>query len=183
MTHWTPEQLNPWLTALKNGDVVAAPAEGVYGYCCDPFNESALKNLNELKQRNQGKGFVILIPDVFALSKLCKPLSNEHLHACYDHWKGDSAITLVLPARSDVPALLRGEHSTVAVRLPREPYMLEYLKAWGAPLVSTSANLSGQPPIQNAADLPADIQKLTLGEPLSGSVSRIFDVASGKFLR
>ena len=183
MSIWKDSELQPWLAALKAGDVVAAPAEGVYGYCCDPFNEAALQKLTELKGREPAKGFVVLVPDVFALSKLCQPLTDEQLHACYDHWKNNEAITLVLPARNTLPAHLTGEHSTIAVRLPHEPYMLEYLQTWGDPLVSTSANLSGQPPIYDAEHLPTDMPRLALSAPLSGKVSKIFDVTSGKFLR
>ncbi len=55
--------LREWLIALSCGGVVAAPAEGVYGYCCDPFSEIALQNLINLKQRDPAKGLIILIHD------------------------------------------------------------------------------------------------------------------------
>jgi len=61
--------------------------------------------------------------------------------------------------------------------------MQDYLKAAGQPVVSTSLNMSGEPPATTRDEVPADIAALTLPQPLSGTPSRIFNPVGGIWLR
>lgn len=184
MAYWLPAQLAPWLAALKAGGVVAAPAEGLYGYCADPFNPAALRALMEIKQRDPSKGLIVLISAVEQLGRLCPPLTEAQQIAIATHWQpGQPPTTLILPALATLTPLLTGGHATIAVRLPQNPYMQEYLAAAQTPLVSTSANLSGQPAATTAAQLAPEVPALTLPQPLSGTPSRIFNPQTGHWLR
>lgn len=178
---YTAEQLNTFTAKLKAGDVVAAPAEGVYGYCCDPFNPAALHKLVELKQRKPEKGFVVLVSDLKQLNQLTQTLACQQHDMVDLHWPGQ--VTLVFPAADNLPELLTGGFASVAVRFPEKPYMLEYLKAWGKPLVSTSANISGQPPIYEAQNLPPHVFALPTPVQLNGSVSKLLDATTGQQYR
>ena len=185
---WTSAQLAPWLAALKAGRPAAAPAEGLYGYCADPFNPAALEALLLLKQRSGAKGFITLVSSPAQLALLCPPLPPECESAVADCWQpGRPATTLVLPALPSLPRLLTGGAPTIAVRMPQVGYMQDYLKAWAAqgkgPLVSTSANVSGQPAATGAAQLDPSIPALTLPGRLSGAASRIFNPATNVWLR
>lgn len=187
---WSDIQLTPWCAALTHGEAVAAPAEGVYGYCADPFNAQALQKLVELKQRDENKGFICLINTLTQLDRLCAPLTDKAqamIHAVWstaeegqDTWP---PVTLILPAREDLPQALTGGNGTVAVRKPHNGHMLEYLEAWGAPLVSTSLNKSGERPAIDAGDIPINIPVLTFNKPLSGEVSRIYNVLTSEWVR
>ncbi|MBI1363601.1 MAG: hypothetical protein GC134_06420 [Proteobacteria bacterium] len=179
---WSDAQLEKMVQHLREGDVVAAPAEGVYGLCADPFNHDALQSLLAIKDRNPGKGFVVLVEKPGHLSLLTETLAKYHWEAIDKYWPGP--VTLLLPARADVPPLLTGGGDKIAVRMPSAPHVLGYLKAWGGPLVSTSANLSGEKPAQSPAELPDD-SGYVLESPvkLDGSVSRILDVESGHWVR
>lgn len=184
--YWNDEQKQAWCAALAAGEVVAAPAEGVYGYCCDPFNEAALKKLITLKQRDENKGMIVLVPSVLELAQLCPPIQDEMLMSIYDHWgvEHSKPTTLIMPARAGVlPQLLTGARATIAVRCPAENYMQEYLQAWGKPLVSTSLNVSGEKPAVTAEGLPKNMPVLALETPLSGTVSRIYDLINGVWVR
>ncbi len=179
---WSEEALTPWLAALKAGEIAAAPAEGVYGYCCDPFNETALEKLVALKGRDSGKGFITLIGDLAQLPQLVEAEALASVQkAASTHWPGP--VTLICPKKPGLPQLLTGAFPTIAVRLPSEPYMKEYLAAWGQPLVSTSLNRSGEEPVLSGANVPADIPALTLPQPLAGKPSMIIDVVSGARIR
>lgn len=179
---FTPKQIEDMVAHLKQGQVIAAPAEGVFGLCADPFNHTALQELLSIKDRNPGKGFVVLIENVGHLSSLTETLAKHHWDAIDKYWPGP--ITLLLPARADMPSLLTGGGDKIAVRLPEAPHVLEYLKAWGGPLVSTSANLSGQKPAVTVAELPDDsLYVIEPKTPLNGEVSRILDVESGHWIR
>lgn len=182
---WPENTLSEWKKALQNGQVAAAPAEGVYGYCANPFNPQALVNLLEIKQRNLQKGFILLISHLNQLTALCQDIdmaNEKHItQAVVTHWPGP--VTLILPARAELPEALTGGQNTLAIRLPSEPYMIEYINYFGGPLVSTSLNLSGQPPATQASQIPPEIPALTLSQPLSGQPSRIFNPLTNQWLR
>ena len=178
---FTQQDLETFCEKLKNGHVVAAPAEGVYGYCADPFNVDALEKLLAIKNRTAGKGFITLIKDWDDLKQLVRPLSAHEKRTLETYWPGQ--VTVVLPAAKGLPPLLTGGRDTIAVRMPKADYMQNYLHAWGAPLISTSANLSGHPPATTTADLFDGIFALENKTPLKGGVSTVIDFATGAHLR
>lgn len=179
--YYSPEQLHTFVAKLKAGEVVAAPAEGVYGYCCDPFSKKGLEGIIALKQRAPEKGFVVLISDLAQLKQLCPPLTCGQHERIDLHWPDQT--TLVFPVEEGLLPLLTGGFNTIAIRYPKAPYMLEYLKAWGRPLVSTSANISGEPPIFDQKNLPKDVFSLPTPVPLKGGVSTLIDATTGEKYR
>lgn len=185
MVYWQAPLLQDWCAALRAGQVVAAPAEGVYGYCCDPFNPQALEALMVLKQRSASKGLIVLVKNVEQMGQICPmPLPEPVRAAMDDVWQpGQGPVTLVVPALPTLPKLLTGDFATLAVRCPQVGYMQEYLEAWGGPLVSTSLNLAGEPAATDAAQVPAGVVALTLPQGLAGQPSRIYDPVKGIWLR
>jgi L-threonylcarbamoyladenylate synthase len=184
MTTWNPPELKDWAAALRLGQVCAAPAEGVYGYVADPFNLTALQTLLEAKNRAPTKGYIVLVQTTAQLKLLCPPLPQTCTEAIATYWQpGQPPTTLVLPALPTLPPLLTGGLPTIAVRLPQPEYMQTYLQAAGQPIVSTSLNMSGEPPATRAEEVPTDIPALTLLQPLSGTPSRIFNPTENKWLR
>ncbi len=179
--HYTPDQLEMFKNLLGKGAAVAAPAEGVYGYCCNPFNEAGLNKIIELKQRAPEKGFVVLISHINQLKMLAPPLTDHQKEMVKEHWPGQ--VTLVFPVKEGLPELLTGGFDTIAVRLPAKDYMQQYLEAWGKPLVSTSANISGKPPIFEQYDLPDGIFSLTAPHKLQGGVSILLNAETGEQYR
>ena len=179
-------QLENWVKALKNGEVAAAPAEGVYGYVADPFDETALAKLMALKQRNPGKGLIVLVPNVENLKYVCPrnlPTVAQIAVGAYCPCPQFAPVTLLLPALKNLSPLLTGGGESIAVRCPGTPYMQEYLTAWGGPLVSTSLNVSGEAPAVEASQIPSGVPALTLAEPLNGKPSKIFDPLANNWLR
>ncbi len=184
MTTWNQPELQTWAAALLAGQVCAAPAEGVYGYVADPFNTAALENVLQVKNRVPTKGCIVLVAHTAQLTQLCPTFPHECHEAIATYWQaGQPPTTLILPALASLPELLTGGKGTIAVRLPQPAYMQEYLEAAGQPIVSTSLNLSGQPPATRAEEVPIGIPALTLPQPLSGTPSRIFHLLEKRWLR
>lgn len=198
--HFPPMRMAQWVAALRAGQITAAPAEGVYGYCADPFNPAALQSLLELKQRDPSKGFILLVSNPYQLASVANltypqdtKINTAITRAIGTYFPFKSTpeqapTTLILPAAANLNPLLTGKKSsfkfpTVAVRVPTQPYMLEYLQAFGGPLVSTSLNVSGQPPATQIGQIPPEITALTWPEQLSGQPSRIFNPLNGEWLR
>lgn len=180
-------QTAPWLVALTAGQVVAAPAEGAYGYVADPTNPLALQRVLDLKQRNAAKGLITLIGNLGQLKDLCGPLSKAAEYAMQLYWGPDGArhgpVTLLLPAAPGLPMLQTGGGPWVAVRFSHSPYVQAYMNLWRQPLISTSLNLSGQPPATQASQIPAGVIALTRPEALSGTVSRIYNPQEKNWIR
>lgn len=181
---WQPAQLQPWLAAVQADSLAAAPAEGMYGYVANPFTEAALEAILTAKQRPAAKGFILLVQSPLQLDLVCPRLPPECVEAIRTHWRFDQPpTTLILPALPSLSPLLTGGSGTIAVRQPQAHYMQEYLDAAGTPLVSTSLNLTGEPPATDATQVPAGIAALTLPAPLTGTPSRIYNPLEDTWLR
>lgn len=171
---------------LRAGGLVAYPTEAVFGLGCDPRNESALERLLELKRRPTDKGLILLAADAAQLSDWVEPLPEVAAARVRASWPGP--VTWVMPARAGVSPLLRGAHASLAVRVTAHPLAAALARAFGGALVSTSANLSGEPPARDMETLRArfgDAVDYYLDGPLGGRdrPSEIRDALSGATLR
>ncbi|SJZ93815.1 L-threonylcarbamoyladenylate synthase [Novilysobacter spongiicola] len=158
--------LAPAIAALRTGGIIAYPTEAVWGLGCDPFDQHAVQRLLAIKQRPVEKGLILLAGDVAQLSGLVDwdvlpPGRRELVQAS---WPGPH--TWVVPATPRVPAWVTGAHRAVAVRVSAHPVAASLSRGFGAPLVSTSANLSGQPPARTREALdPALLSKIDAVTP------------------
>lgn len=134
------------VAALRRGGVVAYPTEAVWGLGCDPFNEAAVLRLLAIKQRPVEKGLILVAAATAQLAELVDwpSLPDERRDAVFASWPGPNTWTVPVTAR--VPRWISGEHASVAVRVSGHPTVVALCAAFGGPLVSTSANLSGAPP-------------------------------------
>lgn len=135
------------------GGIVAYPTEAVYGLGCDPANPGAVRRLLLLKNRPWQKGLILIAADLDDLAPWIEPPTPEIRKRVSATWPGP--VTWLLPASADCPALVRGEHDTLAIRVTAHPVAAGLCRAWGGPLVSTSANHGGGEPARNAAAVRA----------------------------
>lgn len=143
----SPHQLRRAVRCLRSGGLIAYPTEAVFGLGCDPWNAETVRRLLVLKRRPQRKGLIVIAADFAQAAPLLEPLTAEARARLAATWPGP--VTWLLPARS-APVWLRGRHATLAVRITAHPLAAALCRAWGGPLVSTSANLSGRPPARRA---------------------------------
>jgi L-threonylcarbamoyladenylate synthase len=134
--------------ALAAGEVVAAPADTVYGFLADPATERGLDRLRALKSRPAG--FLTLVGSLAEAERLTRGLDAERRARLDRVWPGP--VTVVLFASEHA----RGhEGDGVAVRIPDDPFLAAVLAAAGRPLLSTSANPRGEPTPTDAAGVLA----------------------------
>lgn len=177
----TPDSI---IAALQNGEVIAYPTEGVWGFGCDPFSESAVKKVCELKNRSLTKGFIVLIRDWEMLESLVANEASIQWHAVKATWPG--AVSWVFPPAETIPDFLQSANGGIALRMPAHPPLRQLLTDWGKPLLSTSANVSGHAPCMSehsvqarfpgVLSLPGELGSLKTPTPL-------YDACSGKQLR
>ena len=174
--------------ALRRGGVIAYPTEAVWGLGCDPFDEAAVLRLLAIKQRPREKGMILIAGNAAQLDGLLDfdALSAPQRAAVLETWPGPH--TWVVPATARVPRWITGEHDGVAVRISAHPGVVALCAAFGGPLVSTSANLTGEPPAfhRDALDraLLARIDGVMAGETTGlAAPTAIRDARSGAQLR
>lgn len=129
----------------NEGGVIAYPTEGVYGLGCRPDDDQAIARLLAIKKRDPALGLVLIAADALQLQQWIQLPAGAHIPA--------SSLmhpqTWVVPASSSVPLLVRGNHTTVAVRVTVHPVAAKLCRAARSALVSTSANISGRRPARN----------------------------------
>ncbi len=133
------------LHALQSGEVIAYPTEGVFGVGCDPDNPEAIEKLLQLKQRPVEKGLILIAASYEQLLPYIDEtqLTEEQLQQVKATWPGP--VTWVMPASNKVSQWVSGQFDTIAVRVTDHPLVQQLCNAYGKPLTSTSANLTGQP--------------------------------------
>lgn len=184
----TTQPLSPDLTkarlAIRQGQVIAYPTEAVYGLGCDPFQAEAVERVAALKKRQLTQGMIVLISSWEQLFLLIAPLADRYLDDVRSTWPGP--VTWIFPPSAHIPTFVSGQHGSIAIRMTAHPIAKALCEQ--GPLISTSANLHGQPPARSLAELhrqfPQGIDVVVSGE-LGGATqpSAIYDVLTGKRLR
>lgn len=181
------EQLASVIQALVQQHVVAYPTEAVFGLGCDPDSEVAVMRLLALKQRPVEKGLILIAADYQQLAPYIDDslLSEKQKATMFATWPGP--VTWVMPARPTTPSWLTGQFTSLAVRVSAHPLVRELCQAFGKPIVSTSANLSGLPPCRSAQEVLAQFGETfpVLPGETSGrqNPSEIRDVLTGHLIR
>lgn len=171
---------------LRQGGLVAYPTEAVWGLGCDPFNARAVQRLLLLKQRDPAKGVILIASSMEQLKPWLTQVTPQQRQQLEASWPGP--VTWLIEDQGYTPELILGRHTSVALRVTAHPWVRALCDAFGGPIVSTSANTSGQPPLQTSADIEQtfgmEIDALLDG-PLGGlnRPSRICDLATGEILR
>lgn len=174
------------VNCLKQGKVIAYPTEAVYGFGCDPFQLNAVARLLQLKKRPVEKGLILVAADWQQIEALVEPIPPRALARVFATWPGP--FTWVFPASPLAPSWIRGSHSTIALRVSAHPLVQALCQAYGGPIVSTSANRDGQPPLREYAMVQMMFGK-EVGYILPGKVggqnnpTTIRDAVSGITLR
>ncbi|MGC8119663.1 L-threonylcarbamoyladenylate synthase [Marinobacter sp. VGCF2001] len=169
------------------GGVIAYPTEAVWGLGCDPWNEQAVNDILELKQRPVEKGVILVASSVEQVRFLLDPLPADLQHAATRHWPGP--VTCLLPdVKHQIPEWVRGKHSSIAVRVSDHPIVRALCDAAGMPLVSTSCNPAGRQParaIWQVRRYFADRIDHIVPGALGGNrkPSRIIDIVTGQQFR
>ena len=181
-----PWQLRRAAQFLRDGAVIAYPTEAVYGLGCDPLNAQAVMRLLALKQRPVEAGLILIAADFAQVEAFLEPVSAALKRRLFATWPGP--VTWLLPARPEVPAWLRGRHSTLAVRVTAHAGSAALCREFGGAIVSTSANPRGREPARTPLQVRryfGDSLDYLLPGPLGGRQrpSEIRDARTGRILR
>src|SRR5262245_20416780 len=155
------------LSFLRAGGVIGFPTDTAYGLAADPFNESAIRRIFEIKGRPETKPILLLVDSLSMLQGLAE-VSEVALTLPKHFWP--APLTMILPALGNVPRLLTAGTSGIGVRWPAAVFAISLIQLYGKPITATSANRTGMPAAVTAeevsAQLKGDLEMLVDGRRL-----------------
>ena len=147
------EELPEAAAALKLGGLVAVPTETVYGLCANGMDSEAVAALYEVKGRPEVKPLSLMIAGPAEIEKYARDIPPAAYTLAARFWPGP--LTLVLPAKSTVPSIVRAGGDTIGLRCPAHKMTLALLDRLRLPLAGPSANPSGKPSPKTAEEVLA----------------------------
>ena len=128
---------------IRKGELVAIPTETVYGLGANGLDETAVAKIFEVKGRPQDNPLILHIWNAEQMALFCHDIPKAAYDLAEAFWPGP--LTIVLPAKDNVPRRTTGGLSTVALRCPDNAVTREMIRLSGVPIAAPSANLSGKP--------------------------------------
>jgi tRNA threonylcarbamoyl adenosine modification protein (Sua5/YciO/YrdC/YwlC family) len=172
-----PRLISQVAELLRNGGVVAYPTDTTYGIGCSIFSKRGLERIYQLKQREKKKPFSFICTDLSEVARYAK-VSNYAFKILKRYLPGP--YTFVLDASSIVPDLLTTKQKTVGIRIPANSICMAIVRELGHPIVTTSANISGEDPIGDPfmveLELGKQLDMVIDGGVLSPDVSSVISL-------
>ncbi|HOU01231.1 MAG: threonylcarbamoyl-AMP synthase [Bacteroidales bacterium] len=136
------EDIKNALNTLKNGGVIIYPTDTIWGIGCDATNQSAVERINTIKLRRESKSLIILADSVAMLERYVREVPS----VAYDLIEvSDSPLTIIYPEGKNLASGICSDDGSVGIRICRDDFCSELITRLRRPLVSTSANRSGEP--------------------------------------
>ena len=139
---------------LKAGGVILYPTDTVWGIGCDATNPTAVARIFTIKQRSESKSLIILVSSIAMLREYIADLPQNILNYLQ---KVTEPTTIIYENPQLLAQNVIAADNTVAIRLVQDPFCQQMIDHFGKPIVSTSANISGQPTPLCFADIPASL--------------------------
>lgn len=144
------------LQALRKGGLILYPTDTIWGIGCDATNEEAVKKIFELKKRDEKKSMIVLLAEE---RDLLKYVTAPDLRIFDFLETVHKPTTVIYDGAIGLAENLIHEDGTVAIRLVDEPFCRHLIKRFRKPIVSTSANISGEAPPQFFEQVSAHIKE------------------------
>lgn len=144
------------LEVLRSGGVILYPTDTIWGIGCDATNENGVRRIYEIKNREDSKSMIILVADE---REILQHVAAPDL-AVFDFMQEQTRpTTIIFEHAVGLPRNLIADDGSVAIRIARDEFCRHLIKRLRKPIVSTSANISGQPSPKNFAEVSEEIQR------------------------
>lgn len=155
MDNATKEDIRKALDVLRRGGVILYPTDTIWGIGCDATNEEAVRRVYAIKRRDDAKALITLVDSEAKIQGYVREVPDVawQLIDCCDH-----PLTLIYDGARNLAPNLLAEDGSVAIRLTREAFSKELCLRFKRPIVSTSANLSGDPSPATFDDIPRAVK-------------------------
>lgn len=148
------EDIKNAVEVLRKGGVILYPTDTVWGIGCDATNEEAVKRVYEIKQRDDSKALICLVDSDARLQRYVRNVPDVAWQLIDSLKDGDAKpTTLILDGAINLASNLIAEDGSIGMRITQEAFSKELCYRFQKALVSTSANISGEPAAQNYCDI------------------------------
>lgn len=142
------------VNTLKQGGIILYPTDTVWGIGCDATNEAAVAKVFAIKHRSDSKALICLVDSEARLQRYVRNVPP----VAWDIFElANKPTTIILDGAVNLAPNLVASDGSVAMRITHEPFSKELCYRFQKALVSTSANISGEPPAQNYCDLSQEL--------------------------
>src|SRR5574344_703635 len=140
--------------AMRKGGVILYPTDTVWGIGCDATNAEAVAKVYKIKQRDDSKALICLVDSDARLQRYVRNVPNVawELLEC-----AEKPTTVILDGAVNLAPNLIAEDGSIAMRITQEEFSKELCYRFQKAVVSTSANISGQPAAQNYCDIAPEL--------------------------
>ena len=173
------EEVRKACEVLKNGGIILYPTDTIWGIGCDATNELAVKRIYELKHREDNKALLVLLDDVGKLASYVEvpDVAYELLEV------NDKPMTIIYPNAKNLAKNLIAQDRTIGIRITSEAFTKALLYRFRKPIVSTSANISGEPSpkcfaeisdaVKSVVDYVVDFRQEETSNPAPSSIIKL----------
>jgi len=141
---------------LLLGNVILYPTDTVWGIGCDALDARAIKKIYQIKEREESKTMILLVADTEMLQKYVTDLPDDFDEITRQQ---DRPTTYVFSNVQNLPKELLAEDGSVAIRITKDEFCHKLIRQLGRPIVSTSANISGEPSPATFSEVSATIKE------------------------
>lgn len=148
------DEVNKALKIVQDGGIILYPTDTIWGLGCDATNTEAVKKIYALKQREESKSMIILLDTDNKLQSYVQEVP-EIAYNLIEY--AENPLTLVMPGAKNISAALISADGSVGMRVAKHDFCQQLIQRLRKPLVSTSANISGQPSPANFSEVSDEI--------------------------
>lgn len=149
------EDLKKALEVLQKGGVILYPTDTIWGLGCDATDEEAVARIYAIKKRSDSKSMLVLMENINLLERYV----DEIPAIAYDLIEvTDKPMTIIYPGAKNLAGNLIAADGSIGIRITGERFTRQLIQQFRKPVVSTSANISGDPPPDTFADISAEIK-------------------------
>ncbi|MCH5232326.1 MAG: threonylcarbamoyl-AMP synthase [Muribaculaceae bacterium] len=150
------EDISNALLSLNQGNLILYPTDTIWGIGCDATNPEAVKKIFNLKQRTDSKSMIVLVDSQESLNNVVKNVPETAI-GLINNTK--TPLTIIYDDGVNVADNLKSEDNSLAVRITDEIFSKELCHRFGKPIVSTSANISGNSSPSTFHEISEEIKK------------------------
>ena len=137
------QEIKNCLEVLRNGGTILYPTDTIWGIGCDATNTKAVRKIYRIKKRMESKSLIVLVEDEERLKKHTTAVPD----IAWDLIRSvHTPLTIIYPGAADLAKNVIAEDGTIAIRIVKNEFCRQLISRFGKPVVSTSANISGQAP-------------------------------------
>jgi L-threonylcarbamoyladenylate synthase len=149
------KEIERCIAVLKNGGTILYPTDTIWGIGCDATNVEAVKKIFKIKQRDENKSMIVLLDDESKLIKYMKEIPSLAFELIEYSVK---PLTIIYPDALNLAKNVIAQDGSIAIRIVKDDFCKQLIRKFNKPIVSTSANVSGDDAPQQFSEIKEEIK-------------------------